>query len=329
MSRALVLGGGGVTGIAWELGVVAALLEAGVELAAAELIVGTSAGATVAAQITSGAPLDDLIAMQLSATTAERAVDLDMDALIEIFSVLVDESLEPDARRAKVGEVALATATITPDERRAIVASRLPSSEWPAQPLIITAVDAETGAFVEITSASSIPLVDAVTASCAVPGIWPPSELDGRRFIDGGVRTSTNADLATGHDTVLVLTPMDADMTRPLDRSEVPALEDAGSAVAILRADEDALAAMGPNPLDPAMRGPAFDAGRRQGSAAAEDIAWLWEDASTDDPDDGGWDGEDEDDEDDDDDIEDDDILDLDDPDDGDDLDDTRAAGEG
>jgi len=282
MSRALVLGGGGVTGIAWELGVIAALADAGVDLGAADLTIGTSAGATVAAQITSSAALSDLITMQVRDETAERAVDLDMDALIEIFSVLVDESLEPEARRAKVGAVALATDTITPAERRSIVATRLPSAEWPEQPLIITAVDAATGAFVPMTNDTGIPLVDAVTASCAVPGVWPPSAFGERRFIDGGVRTGTNADLAAGHDTVLVLTPMDADMTRPLDRTEVPALEVGGSAVAILRADEEALAAMGPNPLDPAMRRPAFEAGLRQGAAAAEDISWLWADETGD-----------------------------------------------
>ncbi len=277
MSRALVLGGGGVTGIAWELGVIAALRDAGVDLARADLIVGTSAGATVAAQITSGAPMTDLVGMQLSDESAERSVELDMDALIEIFSVLVDDSMEPDARRAKVGAVALATETITPEERRSVVATRLPSTAWPEQPLLITAVDAATGELVPFTRASGIPLVDAVTASCAVPGVWPPARIDGRRFIDGGVRTSTNADLAAGHDTVLVLTPVDAEMTRPLDRSEVPTLEEAGTAVAILRADHEALAAMGPNPLDPAMRRPAYEAGHRQGMAAAEDIAWLWE----------------------------------------------------
>jgi NTE family protein len=278
MSRALVLGGGGVTGIAWELGVIAALREVDVDVAQADLIVGTSAGATVGAQITSGAALDDLIAVQLSDETTEIAVDLDLDldALIEIFSVLADESIEPDARRAKVGAVALATDTITPEARRAIVAARLPEAEWPDQRLIITAVDATSGAFVPITRDTGMPLIDAVTASCAVPGIWPPAAYDGRRFLDGGVRSSTNADLAEGLDTVLVLTPMDAEMTRPLDRHEVPDLEASGSAVAILRADEDALTAIGPNPLDPARRRAAYEAGRRQGEAASDDIGWVW-----------------------------------------------------
>ncbi len=278
MSRALVLGGGGVTGIAWELGVVAALHEAGIELAAADLIVGTSAGATVAAQITSGAPFEDLIAMQLREDTTELAVDLDLDALIEIFSVLADDALDPDQRRARVGALALAADTITPAARREIIAARLPSHEWPDQPMIITAVDATSGAFLPITRETGIPLVDAVTASCAVPGIWPPSAFDGRRFLDGGVRSSTNADLAEGVDTVLVLTPMDTEMTRPLDRHEVPDLELAGSAVALLRGDADALDAIGPNPLDPSRRRAAYEAGRRQGEAASDDIGWLWTD---------------------------------------------------
>jgi len=84
-------------------------------------------------------------------------------------------------------------------------------------------------------------------------------------FLDGGIRSGTNADLAQGHDPVLVLTPMDVDMTRPLERTELPALEDTGSTVAVLRADEDALDDMGPNPLDPAMHRAAYEAGRRQG----------------------------------------------------------------
>ena len=56
---ALVLGGGGITGIAWEIGVLAGLAEAGVDLTGADLVVGTSAGSVVGAQITSGAPLED------------------------------------------------------------------------------------------------------------------------------------------------------------------------------------------------------------------------------------------------------------------------------
>lgn len=198
MSRALVLGGGGVTGIAWELGVISAVLDGGVDLATAELVIGTSAGATVAAQITSGAPMADLVAMQLADDTAELAVELDLDVLVAIFSVLADQSIEPDARRAKIGAMALAAATVSPEARREIVAARLPRPGWPDRELVITAVDAHSGEFLPITRDSGIPLVDAVTASCAVPGVWPPAAFDGRRFLDGGIRSGTNADLA--HD---------------------------------------------------------------------------------------------------------------------------------
>src|SRR5689334_16577719 len=98
MTRALVLGGGGVTGVAWELGVVSALLDAGIDLADADLIVGTSAGSAVAAQITSGASMDELVAAQLDPETKERSVELDLDAMIAIFSLLEDEELDPDER---------------------------------------------------------------------------------------------------------------------------------------------------------------------------------------------------------------------------------------
>lgn len=279
MSRALVLGGGGVTGVAWELGVLSALLDAGIDVVGADLIVGTSAGAAVAAQIT-GAPFEALVTAQLAPETKELAVELDLDALIAIFSLLNDDDLDPDERRAQVGKIALDTDTIEPAARREIIAARLPAGhdgEWPDQAVVITAVDAHTGEFVPIDRTSGIPLVDAVAASCAVPGVWPPSEHGGRRFVDGGVRTSTNADLATGHDIVLILSPLDRNMTRDLDRREVPVLEESGSTVAVLRADTEALQAMGPNPLDPAMRAPAFAAGRRQGEAAADDVGWLWE----------------------------------------------------
>lgn len=294
MTRALVLGGGGVTGVAWELGVITALAEAGVHVADADLVVGTSAGAAVAAQITSGAPLEVFVQMQLGPQSSEVAVELDLDAMIEIFSVLADESIEPDQRRAKVGSIALAAETISPLRRREIVAARLPDDhhgEWPEQHVIITAVDAHTGELTLLDRHGDVPLIDAITASCAVPGIWPPSEYGGRRFIDGGVRTPTNADLATGHDLVLVLSPLAQAMTRDLDAEEVPRLEASGASVVVLRVDADAQVAMGANPLDPAMRAPAFEAGARQGEAAAPDLGWLWNDEGTDESADNDGDG--------------------------------------
>lgn len=276
--RALVLGGGGVTGIAWELGVITALAERGVVLRDAELIVGTSAGSTVGAQITSGRSLDELEADQRTPADqgVERAVELDIELLTEIFAELADEDGDANERRARIGAMAIAAPTIPVAERHEIIDARLRGATWPAVRLAVTAIDAESGELAVFESSSGVTLVDAVAASCAVPGVWPPVPIGTSRYIDGGVRSATNADLAAGADLVLVLSPMVASMTPQLDRSEVGALEADGSAVIVLRVDEDAVEAMGPNPLDPAMRDASFDAGYRQGEAVADDLAEIW-----------------------------------------------------
>src|SRR5699024_706632 len=114
MRRALVLGGGGVTGIAWEVGVIAGLAEAGVDRRAADAVGAPSAGAAVAAQVTGGAPLADLVARQQTPPEAssEIAADLDLDRLMAVFLPLFDTDLEPEQRRARVGAAALAAATV-------------------------------------------------------------------------------------------------------------------------------------------------------------------------------------------------------------------------
>ncbi|CAN5593152.1 patatin-like phospholipase family protein [soil metagenome] len=278
MTRALVLGGGGVTGIAWELGVLAGLSDAGVALTSADLVIGTSAGSTVGAQITSGATLDELLAAQMTPTSESKeiAVDLDFDRLAEIFGVLYDESVDPLLRRRLVGEMARSTETVAESVRREVIETRLPSTEWPtATPLVLIAVDANSGEWVRFDRDSGVSLIDAVAASCAVPGVWPPVTIDGRRYVDGGVRSSTNADLAEGHDKVLVLTPLGEAMAIQV-KDEVSSLIEAGASVTVLAADEEALAAMGPNPLDPELRAAAAEAGRRQGLAEAERVAAWW-----------------------------------------------------
>jgi NTE family protein len=277
MTRALVLAGGGVTGIAWELGVVASLHSAGIDVADADLVVGTSAGSAVAAQITSGASMDDLTAAQRTAPeeSKELAVELDGSRLEQAFAVLADTSLPPVERRAKIGAMALATETIPEAQRRGIVASRLPHADWPAQALVITAVDAFTGELATFDRSSGVELVDAVAASCAVPCIWPPVTIGATRYIDGGVRSGTNADLAVGHDAVLIITPAAAELSLGLDR-EVTRLERENSRVEVLRADDEARRQMGPNALDPSKRGDALAAGLRQGSEVADRLRDFW-----------------------------------------------------
>jgi NTE family protein len=276
MSEALVLGGGGVAGIAWITGLLSGLAETGHDVTAAELIVGTSAGASVAAQLGSGLSLPELYARQVEPElqAAEIMVDVDLERWVgEIGAVMASASSVPEMRRA-VGAWALNAETVPERERRAVIESRLPSQEWPTRLLKLVAVDAESGEPRVFDSVSGVSLLDAVTASCAVPGVWPPATIDGRRYIDGGVR-GTNADYAEGASRVLVILPLGDVELFPTDRPLAQTIEGVragGGEVAIVAPDEAARAAIGANPLDPSTRGPAAAAGRAQGLELT--IAW-------------------------------------------------------
>ena len=275
-TRALVLAGGGVTGIAWELGLVVGLSRQDVDVTAADLILGTSAGSTVGAQIASGVPLTELQAAQLADETSEITVDLDVDEFRARLAGLVADAPDPQAARARVGRMALEAKTVPEAVRRRAIEARLPVHEWPAQRLVITAVDAATGELVLFDRDTGVPLVDAVAASCAVPGVWPPVTIDGRRYVDGGARSLANADLAAGHDRVLVVVPMalEGPYREQLD-AELAILAETGKTRAIA-ADDASLAAIGPNPLDPSRRAAAYRAGSAQGEAAAAGVAEFW-----------------------------------------------------
>ncbi|MQY38642.1 hypothetical protein SRB17_66550 [Streptomyces sp. RB17] len=270
MTEALVLGGGGVGGIAWMTGLLVGLAEAGQDVSGAGLLVGTSAGSTVAAQVGSGLSLQELYARQVDPAlqAAEIMAEMDLETFAaEIGAATGSGASVPELRR-KVGEVALGSRTVSEEARRAVIESRLPSHGWPERALKVVAVDAESGEPVVFERASGVPLVDAVAASCAVPGVWPPVTIGARRYVDGGVRSIANADLAAGAGRVLVVVPLGAaepfPSEHPLERS-VEELRDGGAEVVVLAPDEASVAAIGSNPLDPATRGPAAEAGRTQG----------------------------------------------------------------
>jgi NTE family protein len=282
MSRALVLGGGGVAGIAWETGVLAGLAEAGVHLPEdADLVLGTSAGSTVGAQATSGLSLPDLLARQTDPDrqAAELPPGVDVPGLIARFVDDLAGARDAADEQRRIGAIALAADTRPEADRLAVIRSRLPEHDWPTDRLRVTAVDAHTGELVLFDRASGVPLVDAVAASCAVPGVWPPVTINGRRYVDGGMRSSENADLAAGHDVVLVLRVL----SMPVSGRWAPTLEDqvaelraAGARVEVVATDEASQQALTDNPLDPATRTPAALAGLAQGRAEAERIAAFW-----------------------------------------------------
>lgn len=271
--RALVLGGGGLAGIAWMTGLLHGLAEAGHDLTGTDLVIGTSAGSTVAAQLASGLPLADLYARQAESAlqSAEISPEVDFASFAEDMRRFTNGASTPEEMLRAAGAFALAAKTVPEARRRDVIAGRLPAYDWPSSwTLQVTAVDCADGELRVFGAASGVALVDAVAASCAVPGIWPPVTIGGHRYMDGGARSADNADLATGYSDITVISPLGANSELPSPRplaDAVAALRREGSQVRVIAPDAASTAAFGVNPLDPATRRPAAQAGYAQGRA--------------------------------------------------------------
>jgi NTE family protein len=274
----LVLAGGGLAGIGWETGVLRGIADESPRTAKAlleaDVLVGTSAGSTVAAQLGSGLGLHALFDRQTATPTAELNPGVGIEEIAELFFTAM---LTPNATTAeklqKIGAIALLTATVTEAVRRDVIAQRLPSHDWPDRVLRISAIDTETGELVTFDRNSGVGLVDAVAASCAVPGVWPPVTIGDRRYMDGGVGSSVNTDLANDCDVAVVLVPSGRSAPSPFGGGAADEVEALGGSAFGVFADDESLAAFGPNPLDPACRKPSALAGREQGGRMAAAIA--------------------------------------------------------
>jgi NTE family protein len=277
-ARALVLGGGGVTGVGWELGIIAGLAELGIDLAGAARVIGTSAGSVVGAQLTSGAPIETVYATQLEPPSTERVASVGLRQKLGYGTALFRSRGDVTAFGHHLGRWSMAAAKAgrlpSLEQRRDAIRSRLPSLDWPDRDLRIVAVDAHTGERRVFTSEDGVDLLDAVAASCAVPGVYPPVPVAGRTYIDGGVHSIANADLAAGCAAVVALTPLDQAVgplrraRSQLDRLGVPAI--------VVMPDAGALTAIGKNVLDPAARAAAAESGRRQAASVSEAIRAVW-----------------------------------------------------
>jgi len=291
--RALVLGGGGSTGNAWEIGVIAGLFDAGLDVTGADLIVGTSAGSTAAAQITGGARPPELLAAILDAAPPSRPGPAGpgggrgpaglASSYLEKTGAIIAAAEDAAGMRRGIGAAAL-EATAAQDEsertrRRATVAARLPGRHWPERPVLITAVDARTGKPVVFNRHSGVDLADAVTASCSGAGTC--HGIGGDWYIDGGYRRNENADLATGCERVLVLSPFGGRSRHPADwgmqlSAQVDELRAHGSRVETCFPDSDSQRLFGANALDLSLRPPAARAGYEQGKARAGQLTEFW-----------------------------------------------------
>ena len=284
------------------MGSIAGLAEAGLDMPeAADLVVGTSAGATTAAQVRSGIPAAELLASVLSppvqpvGQNRERPPSLPMATVFERMRAIGAAATSAADLRRAMGAFGLESDSILEPgagQRRATVAARLPRPEWPDKPMIIVAIDAHTGELAAFDRDSGVDLVDAVTASTALPGLAPTVSINGARSIDGGVRSPDNADLAAGYANVVVLSPLGGRSQAPPEAGQfeglrrppewgtdlagqVEVLRKQGSHVEVITPDADSRAAMGTNQMDPATRIPAARAGFAQGKREATRVTFL------------------------------------------------------
>ncbi|GAA1988372.1 patatin-like phospholipase family protein [Microbacterium pumilum] len=290
---ALVLGGGGSTGNAWLIGVVAGLYDAGLDVTTADLTVGTSAGATAAAQI-AGAPAPELFAATVAAAPPQRRGEggsargrgpagAAADHMQKVRDVIAAAADAADFRR-RMGAAALEADAASDGAGtarwRATVAARLASTRWPERLIQLTAVDARTGEPVVFDRDSGVDLVDAVAASTAGGGF--AYGIGDRRYIDGGYRTNAdNADLAAGFERVLVIAPLGGVWWTPPEwgtqlATQVHELRAVGSLVETIFPDSDAEHLFGANAMDHSLRPAAATSGHEQATALHARLEEFW-----------------------------------------------------
>src|SRR5690606_15813745 len=257
--HSLVLGSGGITGIAWMTGLLLGLSEMGVDLRECGKMLGTSAGATVAAQIREDSDLWELYERQVNASkqVQELAPQIRLLRLLPLAISVLPKLNAPTERTKRIGQLALRAEAGNAQARQSVIAARLhPRQDWPAKPMAVVTVDVLTGETRIFDRHSGVALADAVAASCAVPGIWPPVNIGGQNYMDGGIRSSSNADLAERSSGVIILSPLGVRQGIPgrtLAR-QVRELEQPGTRVQVIGPDRASSVAMGRNPLNPARR---------------------------------------------------------------------------
>jgi len=294
--RALVLGGGGSTGNAWLIGVVAGLFDAGLDVTNADLTVGTSAGSTAAAQFAAASPAELFAAtligppqpngpdgpLRPQGPTSSKNPGMPVANHLATVTAIIASAADPADMRRRMGAAALeldaASDGSWPSRWRATVAARLPDGRWPNRTVLITAVDARSGEPVVFDRHSGVELVDAVAASCSSS---LPYRIGDGRYIDGGYRRNENADLAADCERVLVLSPFGGRTLHPLSwrmqlAAQIEELRAGGSRVETIVPDSDSEHLFGGNAMDLSLRPAAARAGYDRGVAVAEQLSRFW-----------------------------------------------------
>jgi len=267
-------------------------MEGGVDLSQADLIVGTSAGSFVGANLAMGHNVAHLAERFISerqepAPAAQPASGPpDLSILIGKLQEIVSGVRPAKEVRAEIGAWALTARTSSEQDFITSLGgwlSGLPENAWPGRPYACTAVDAVDGSFVVWDQGAGVGLARAVASSCSVPGIFPPITIRGRRYIDGGMRSSTNADVAKGYDKVLVIAvsvrtqdPIMAErFSKPLEK-ELKILRESNAQVELITPDTASLDAFGMNLMDRSHRPAAAKTGLSQGQSDAARLQRFW-----------------------------------------------------
>jgi NTE family protein len=278
VSRAVVLGGGGQTGFGWQWGIVTGLWEAGIRLADADLVIGTSAGSMVAAHLTCGVPPGELMAtVSAPHEPFHPLMALKQDPFVTELIRMVRAGYTQDEIRADFGRLTEGFDGGPEDQMRAIAEHYLPDDKWPEQRMLIPAIDVATGELRTFDRDSEASLVDAVSASCAIPCVWNPVTIGDRRYMDAVIRSPINADLAAGYDRVVVIAVLPEIRGVPGGSlAEQIAPVQAHGEVVVVTPDEPARAAIGRDQQDMSQRPAAARAGLAQVSAVVDALTALW-----------------------------------------------------
>jgi NTE family protein len=291
-TRALVLSGGGPVGIAWETGLLAGLYGAGIDVGRADLVIGTSAGSAVGALLALGrTPLDmaERLERQIDGgnvrarNDAAQSVPTDLTRLMAAMDEMYRGGAEREAAVRDVLRLAVETKTISEDAFIATFGRQIADATWPAKRYMCTTMAVDDGSVVVWDATSGVPLARAVASSCSVPGIYPPITIHGKRFTDGP-RSITSAQLAAGHDRVLIaLVRISLEQDTASSRAaaaqldaEVAAIEAAGGTARVISPDAAAERAFGVDLMNFRLRGLALDAGLRQGGNVGRELAEFW-----------------------------------------------------
>ena len=272
------------------------LAQGGVDVGAADTVIGTSAGSVVGYYLAAGWDLSEATSMVAAANevapsdpAAPGDEALALEPLMAAVAEAAENPAEADRARAKLGRLALEAQTIDEATWLSMFAP-FAGAEWPSR-FRCTAVDAADGTFKAWSSSDGIDVQLGVASSCAVPVIFPPVTIGGRRWMDGGVRDMMNADVAAGHGAVLAvsctLLELPPEFAMPMfeavfgaTRKQLDSLRESGSKVETIVPGPEMLevSGFGLNLMDFTRAGAAYEAGVRQGEQEAARLAGFWAD---------------------------------------------------